>query len=506
MGKIVPSKRYRQTIPMKFLFSFLLLLMPCYMNAAYHSGEEGVSDTIPAVVIEQKGDEATLYFRLVGDSTAANLFSESEIAVGEDTHRYCFRLDSISGTPGWLNANADITKAVFMDGFLGKARPTSTYCWFYGLRHLTTITGIDRLNTSEVTDMSFMFAGCTSLTNLDVSQWDTHNVTKMWMTFSQCSKLKTLDVSRWDTRNVTNMGMMFFDCASLTALDISGWDMKNVSDAWRMFDTCSSLKILNLGGNDFANLPDSTDAKYQALYGVGKAGDSCTLVVSKDFDKTLLGTKRGNHYAWLESTFPEPIVGETVVIDSAGYATYAPKGDIDLTKNAVVAAYTARYDDTSQTIYVTPTTAAPARTPLIFTGATGMQILVAADDTPSPVADNDLRLCDTATTADGSQWLFTESGDSLARGTSRAFANAGFTKAAAGATLRTSTIYLLINGNAPTDNFIAISEQSTAIRTTTKSHTTAPAIYDLGGRKLPTMRRGINIVRRADGTVEKICH
>lgn len=493
-------------MPMKLLSSLLLLLMPCCMKAAYHSGGESVSDTIPAVVIEQEGDEATLYFRLVSDSTAANLFSESEIAGGEDTLRYCFRLDSISGTPGWLNANADITKAVFMDCFLEKARPTSTYCWFYGLRHLTTITGIDRLNTSEVTDMSFMFAGCTSLTSLVVSQWDTHKVTNLWMTFSQCSKLKTLDVSRWDTRNVTNMGMMFFDCASIAALDISGWDMKNVSDAWRMFDTCSSLKILNLGGNDFANLPDSTDAKYQALYGVGKADGSCTLVVSKDFDRTLLGTKRGNHYAWLEGTFPEPIVGETVVIDSAGFATYAPKGDIDLTKNTVVAAYTAHYDDTSQTIYVTPTATAPARTPLIFTGTTGMQILVAADDTPSPIADNDLRLCDTATTADGSQWLFIEFGDSLASGGSHTFAKAGFAKAAAGTTLRTGTIYLLINGNAPTDNFIAISEQSTSIRTTTKSHTDAPAIYDLGGRKLPAMRRGINIVRRADGTAKKIYH
>lgn len=494
-------------MPMKFLFSFLMFLMPCCIEAAYNSSVEIGSDTIPAVVIamEKNGDEATLCFRLVSDSTAANLFSDSEIAAGEDTLRYCFRLDSIKGAPGWLNANANITKAVFMDGFLEKARPTSTYCWFYGLRHLTTITGIDRLNTSEVTDMSFMFAGCTSLTSLNVSAWDTRNVTNLWMTFSQCSKITTLDVSLWDTHSVANMGMMFFDCASLDALDISGWDMKNVTDAWRMFDTCSSLRILNLGGNDFANLPDSTDAKYQTFYGVGKAVGHCTLVINENFDKTLLSTKRSGSYQWLEGTFPEPVVGETIIIDSAGYATYASNGDIDLAKNSDVTAYKAHYDEASQTISVAPTTTAPAHTPLIFTGTAGMQILAAADTTPSPVADNDMLLCDTAITADGTQWLFTEFGDSLASEASRAFVNAGFVRAATGSTLKVGTIYLPIKENAPADDFIAISEQPTSIRSAHTTKSVAPAIYDIGGRKLETLQHGINIVRRADGTVEKIC-
>ena len=38
---------------------------------------------------------------------------------------------------------------------------------------------IDNLNTSDVTDMSFMFAGCLSVESLDVSDFDTAKITSM---------------------------------------------------------------------------------------------------------------------------------------------------------------------------------------------------------------------------------------------------------------------------------------------------------------------------------------
>ena len=90
-------------------------------------------------------------------------------------------------------------------------------------------------NTSNVTDMSFMFSRCESLTELDLSGFDTGNVTDMSRMFDGCSSLTELDVSGFDTGNVTDMSWMFYYCKSLTELDVSGFDMRN---AINMFDNC----------------------------------------------------------------------------------------------------------------------------------------------------------------------------------------------------------------------------------------------------------------------------
>ena len=64
----------------------------------------------------------------------------------------------------------------------------------------------------NITDMSYMFAGCSSLSNLpDISKWNTNNVTNMSSMFSGCSSLSNLyDISKWNTNNVTNMSFMFY--------------------------------------------------------------------------------------------------------------------------------------------------------------------------------------------------------------------------------------------------------------------------------------------------------
>jgi len=62
---------------------------------------------------------------------------------------------------------------------------------------LTEIHGISKLDTSIVTDMSFMFNECNSLTSLpDISEWNTNNVTNMRAMFQECSSLTDLpDIS-----------------------------------------------------------------------------------------------------------------------------------------------------------------------------------------------------------------------------------------------------------------------------------------------------------------------
>ncbi|EOS7783559.1 BspA family leucine-rich repeat surface protein [Enterococcus hirae] len=75
--------------------------------------------------------------------------------------------------------------------------------------NVTEIEGLSQLDTSNVTDMSKMFKGMSSITSLDVSGFDTSKVTNMQHMFSGMSSVTSLDVSGFDTSNVTDMANMF---------------------------------------------------------------------------------------------------------------------------------------------------------------------------------------------------------------------------------------------------------------------------------------------------------
>ena len=156
--------------------------------------------------------------------------------------------------PDWHNVNTNIIEKVVFDASFANARPTSCYKWFYGCKDLTTIKGIQYLNTENVTTMGDMFYGCSALTTLDVSKFDTKNVTNMGYMFYDCKALTTLDVSKFDTKNVTNMGGMFRDCSTLKTLDLSNFDTKNMHSMSSMFEDCSALKTLDLSNFDTQNV------------------------------------------------------------------------------------------------------------------------------------------------------------------------------------------------------------------------------------------------------------
>ena len=123
---------------------------------------------------------------------------------------------NVINTTPWYYSRASIKLIDFADTIY----PQSTTCWFYDCASLKEITNISNLDTSNATDMSGMFAGCSSLTALDVSGFDTSNATDIGGIFSGCSGLTALDVSGFDTSNVTYMRSMFYGCSDLTALDI----------------------------------------------------------------------------------------------------------------------------------------------------------------------------------------------------------------------------------------------------------------------------------------------
>ena len=82
----------------------------------------------------------------------------------------------------------------------------------------SNINELIKLNVSNMTNMSYMFSACHSLTELDLSNFDTSSVTNMTDMFKNCSNLTTLDLSNFDTSKVTRMDYMFNGCTSLTTL------------------------------------------------------------------------------------------------------------------------------------------------------------------------------------------------------------------------------------------------------------------------------------------------
>ena len=171
-----------------------------------------------------------------------------------------YDLNEGSNDPGWYSdgSYANVTKVVFHESF-ADARPTSTYVWFFGMEYLTTITGIEYLNTSEVTTMRSMFNGCSRLTSLDLSHFNTEKVIEMYAMFASCYSLSSLDLSDFNTCNVTDMSNMFYQCMSLTSLDLSSFNTANVTNMIYMFNSCNSI-ITIFVGNGWTTAGLSTSA------------------------------------------------------------------------------------------------------------------------------------------------------------------------------------------------------------------------------------------------------
>ena len=120
-----------------------------------------------------------------------------------------------TNNPGWLAQKEKIKKVVF-DASFANARPTSCHYWFAVCSNLTTIEGIEYLNTEKVTDMNSMFFHCSSLTSLDLSNFNTANVTDMGYMFNGCSALTTIYASdKFVTDLVTKSTDMFSGCKNL---------------------------------------------------------------------------------------------------------------------------------------------------------------------------------------------------------------------------------------------------------------------------------------------------
>lgn len=106
---------------------------------------------------------------------------------------------------------------------------------------------ISSFNTENVTNMYGMFYGCSSLDSLDLSHFNTRYVRNDQMNymFNGCSSLSYLNVSNFTTDKPSmQLDGLFQGCSSLQTLDLSSFDTRGAGSVNYLFDGCSALQTI----------------------------------------------------------------------------------------------------------------------------------------------------------------------------------------------------------------------------------------------------------------------
>ena len=230
-------------------------------------------------------------------------YSQVEVATsGVDINEYFETECSTNSTNRWLKNNfikkvpsiviADnVTSLLYFAGeisFAPKIICNSNVTNMSYLYSNNTSKSIDvsGLVTSRATDMKNMFYNCSSLTSLDLSNFDTSKVTGTGMgsMFENCNALSSLNLSGWDTSKISNFDRTFINCKKLTSLDLSSFITNKVISTGRMFQNCSSLMNLDIRNFDFTNV-----TSYSNMFtGVP---DDCLIIVKDDTAKEWITSK-----------------------------------------------------------------------------------------------------------------------------------------------------------------------------------------------------------------------
>ena len=117
---------------------------------------------------------------------------------------------------------------------------------FLYLVNLKSFEGLEYFDTSQVTDMSYMFQECDSLESLDLRTFDTSNVKKMVQMFYDCNLLTDIDLSNFDTENLESMTYMFGHSRSLKDLDLSSFETPKLNNIVAAFRNCTSLETIDI--------------------------------------------------------------------------------------------------------------------------------------------------------------------------------------------------------------------------------------------------------------------
>ena len=465
-------------------------------------------------------------------------FLASKETLGENE----YELNSGKNLPEWVKHTFSITKVVFETSF-ANARPTSCYKWFFWCEKLNQVEGIKNLNTKEVTDMADMFYECRDLSSLDVSGFNTEKVTDMSGMFYECISLKLLDVAKFNTANVKSMSNMFYRCYNLDLLNVTNFNTANVTNMQGMFYSCPALttiyasdkfvtgqvtdgsnmfsNCINLKGFiDYKNNSDKTDhtyANYKTGYFtklVGKNGDEKIGATGESLATDNLVLADDKDFVAYEP-FAAKAASYSRTVEGTTWATLCLPFDVSLANQNFRAFKLLSADDVTGTVELEEIeTRIEAGTPVIIKMNEGVTSF-SFSETYKAIAKD----VQTAETANGNyqlQGLYTQK--EFSKDTDN---NCYIVKGAKlmnpAKLLGTSTefvgskpfrAYMVDNSSAPAAGArmfsISIGGSTTAIEQLETTADSKAEYYDLQGRRLQNLQKGINIVKRGGKTMKVI--
>ena len=247
-----------------------------FKNIVIANNEPTVKDVCTRLGIDKRTIKSVIFDKS---------FNEYALTSLKGFFQECGNLETISGLD-YLNTenvtdmsnmfnNCIILPSLDLSNF-NTAKVTNMSCMFKNCKELSSLNLSESFNTVNVTNMSSMFYGCSQLSSLSLSNFNTEKVKFMPSMFYGCNKLSSLDLSNFNTENVTNMSTMFNGCSQLSSLDISNFNTEKVTYMYNMFKNCNNLSSLDLYNFNTAKV---TDMSYM-FYGCSTLQ---TIYVSDDF-------------------------------------------------------------------------------------------------------------------------------------------------------------------------------------------------------------------------------
>jgi len=414
--------------------------------------------------------------------------------------------------PGWLTHNKEIKEVVF-DASFANARPTGCYKWFYKCTNLATIEGFENLNTENMTKMSYMFFLCRNLSSLDLTNFNTGNVTEMWGMFEGCEGLTSLDLTSFNTANVTDMNAMFRGCSTLTTIYASEKFVTDQVRGYDMFSGCTSLK-------GYSNsMRDHNYANYKTGYFtklVGKNGDEKIGATGETLATDNLVLDDDKDFVAYEPFAAKAASYNRTMKEGTTWATLCLPFEVSLANQDFRAFKLLSADDVTETVELEEIeTNIAAGTPVIIKmkdGATKLDFTEADKEIANEVK--------TAETANGNyqlQGIYTKKefckdtdnncyivkGDKLMNPAKLLGETA--TKSVGSKPFRA---YMVDSSSAPAAGArmfcISVGGSTTAIEQLESTADSKAEYYDLQGRRLQNLQKGVNIVKRGGKTMKVI--
>ena len=414
--------------------------------------------------------------------------------------------------PGWLTHNKEIKEVVF-DASFANARPTGCYKWFYKCTNLATIEGFENLNTENMTKMSYMFFLCRNLSSLDLTNFNTGNVTEMWGMFEGCEGLTSLDLTSFNTANVTDMNAMFRGCSTLTTIYASEKFVTDQVRGYDMFSGCTSLK-------GYSNsMRDHNYANYKTGYFtklVGKNGDEKIGATGETLATDNLVLDDDKDFVAYEPFAAKAASYNRTMKEGTTWATLCLPFEVSLANQDFRAFKLLSADDVTETVELEEIEGSIASgTPVIIKmkdGATKLDFTeadktIAKDVQTAETADANYKLQGIYTkkefSKDTDNNCYVVKGDKLMNPAKLLEKTA--TESVGSKPFRA---YMVDNSFAPAAGArmfsISVGGSTTAIEQLESTADSKAEYYDLQGRRLQDLQKGVNIVKRGGKTMKVI--